>query len=471
MKLRVLISFSPVLLAASLAALSVLACGAPSAFAQDNLVPQSTSATAVSPAPAESSAAADVESPTLPTLAESHTTKRGSSIILFDQSGSMGRYDPLVISKIWLQTMARTFAGTHDVVLVGFDADAHAPIPLAIGPDADMGVVQERLNQIKTRGKVTDLESPFRFLAGLKSLDDIDLILIISDGKPEIWDHKLAYLSPQVLVDPRYGDLKTRFEQMQAAGTSLSDTLNDLGPQFQRRNLDLIAAGLAQLPAEIGKKTVFWDMSADSAYLHDWAQALGAEYMPARIDEQENSVKHLLDALLKLQSKTSDLVKEPLPGDLQSRIDAVLSVVQAAEQQYLANGPPREPMLPGVSPASEQDPLAQSLLPANPATDGAAQNAPDRAQTIVYPADRQPLSEMISGAVLDKAHKNSREANLFASVVIILGLILISASLTWLMGRARILAVYAFRSATQEAQPPTAPPPVPIDKKTSPQVG
>ena len=182
MKLRVLMSFSPVLLAVSL--LAVFAGGAPSAFAQDVLVAQSppSPTPAVAPSAAKSPVAVAVAAP------PQATTGRGSSIILFDQSGSMGRYDPLVISKIWLQTLARTFAGAHDVALVGFDADAHAPIPLTIGPDADMGEVQERLNQIKTRGKVTDLESPFRFLAGLESLDEVDLILIISDGKPEIWD-------------------------------------------------------------------------------------------------------------------------------------------------------------------------------------------------------------------------------------------------------------------------------------------
>lgn len=342
--------------------------------------------------------------------------KSGSSIILFDQSGSMGRYDPLAISKIWLKMLTLTFNGAHNVRLVGFDDDFHDPTTLTISAETDMDAVQRKLDQIETRGKVTDLESPFRFLAGLAPDDDVDLVLIITDGKPEILDSKIAYLSPRALNDPRYADINEQYTTLKKSGTAERDILSTLGSLYQQRNLALISRSVGMLPIDTGAKIIIWDISARSTYLRQWAHRLGAEYMAARVSETEEPVTQLLHALLKLQLKASDLIQEPLLGDQESRREAVLTMVQESEQQSNSTIPD----------AATMQALEPPLAPPQPPIITAVIDKP----TMQEPSKPEPRPAPVL----------TLQNRLVAGGLILIGFILAIGSLSWLLNRSKRIA-------------------------------
>ena len=285
----------------------------------------------------------------------------GSAIVLFDQSGSMGRFDPLAISKIWLLTFIKTFTDPRQVRLVGFDEDVHAPIILETGPDTDLATITGTIEKIKTKGKATDLESPFRYLSALKDIEDVDLILIISDGEPEVWDTSLGYLSVFVQNDPRYvdiNDLYTQFAQNKENDSYHKQILEQI---YLERNIEIIESRIASLPAEIGAKTVIWDISGRSAYLKKWAALLKSEYLGARIVSQEDPVGQLKSALEKLQAQASLLISKPLPEDHEARIETVLSTVEEVQQE-ISEGIEKQ----AAEPAPVAEPEPESVVESAP---------------------------------------------------------------------------------------------------------
>jgi hypothetical protein len=262
-----------------------------------------------------------------------NTLSPGSAVVLFDQSGSMSRIGSLAISRIWLLTFNQTFANPRQVKLVGFDEDFHEAIDLISGPETGIEAIREITGQIKVNGKATDLESPFRYLSGLKDSSNAELILIISDGEPEIWDAGLGYLSAYVRADQRYADLNVQYSELRRSKSKDRKQFDRLGQLYHQRNLELIDERVQGLPEGIGMKTIIWDISGRSNYLKEWSGQFGAEYLGARISAEERPISQLQKALLKLHAKTSVLFRTKLPADHQSRIEGMLSSVPRLPRQ------------------------------------------------------------------------------------------------------------------------------------------
>ncbi|MEG3620043.1 vWA domain-containing protein [Magnetovibrio sp. PR-2] len=364
-----------------------------------------------------------------PTTTQQNPETTPYSIILFDQSGSMGRFDSLAVSTIWMKTLARTFDAPRDVLLVGFDSRVHPPITFKIGPDIDMAKLGERLSAIKRDGKTTDFEAPLRYLSTANTVENAELVLLISDGKPEIWDPKLSHMSREVLGDSRYEALNAQVMTLRTAQNSSADIWQQLGPQFQKRNLDLIDERIKELGDKLANKTVIWDLSAESEHLKTWAVQLNSEYIPINIADEEQSISQLLFAVMTLQQKTSALMETPLQEGEQQRYETVLSVVQdTVPELNLQDQPPAPPVLPPHTPKHQTPPMH-----AKPVVKDAPIALEAMAQTV------SPIREKAHISVPQQAPTLPRRTMFFIAFgVFALSAFFIVASVSWQLRRMQL---------------------------------
>ncbi len=259
-------------------------------------------------------------------------------VILFDQSGSMKLYDSKMLSKIWLSTAALTFEAPIRISLNGFDYELHQHLSVVIRGELDRSALSGALNKIETSGPATDLEVPFRYVMDRGADDSLKMVLIITDGKPEVWDKYLGFLSPRVLNDDRYGDLNSQYRNLKASGLTDPELYSRLSAQYSARNLELIEKVIAQLGGEKGKKLVIWDISGTSEFLSRWASLANAVYMP--LDPSSTSeppVKALRELLTATQQTASALLEKPLPADYSDRADyAIEDVAEALSTERTA---------------------------------------------------------------------------------------------------------------------------------------
>lgn len=248
-------------------------------------------------------------------------------VVLFDQSGSVGWLDPQLMSKAWLLTFLRTFETPHRIVLAGFDEEVREFPEVSSSNPSDMSELSRRVDAISTRGLVTDFEVAFRYLLDRTDYASVRYVILVSDGKPDIWDGRLGYLSRAVKSDPRYADLAREFDALATQGQSAEQIFAHLSARFHQRNTELVEAHLPLLGAALENKIIIWDISGRSEFLKKWAQMAGAHYFPASAGVGESPVEPLREALLALQSKTAEMVDEPLPANHREEVEAVLSDV------------------------------------------------------------------------------------------------------------------------------------------------
>ena len=74
-------------------------------------------------------------------------------LILFDQSGSMRRYDSKLLSMIWLSTIVRTFKAPIRITLDGFDYELHQHLSEVISGEAERSFLTGALNGIEASGQ------------------------------------------------------------------------------------------------------------------------------------------------------------------------------------------------------------------------------------------------------------------------------------------------------------------------------
>lgn len=221
----------------------------------------------------------------------------GEVIIIFDQSVSMKYYDPLSTSKARLKSLIKALQLPYRISLSGFDEDIHQILSVESGDQAGMAELVNAIDQLEFGGFVTDLELPFRYLLKRRQFDDIKMVLIITDGKPEIWDVKLQHLSHKALADPRYKALNERYRALQGSLTH-EQLFAELGPLYQRRNIELIERHLPGLVEHLYDKVTLWDLSGNSRYLETLAGLSGAQYVPMRVRAGEQLSEPLGKALL-----------------------------------------------------------------------------------------------------------------------------------------------------------------------------
>ena len=318
----------------------------------------------------------------------SHAAAADEIVILFDQSGSMGRYDPKLVSKIWLMTFLRTFEAPHRAIFTGFDEKIREYIEVSTDQRPDMAELVRTLDGISTSGLATDLEAPFRLLLERGNLRSVKLALIVSDGEPEIWDGKLGYLSKAVRADRRYDDLNRAYDGLAAEGLNAAQLFDRLGARFHLRNIDLIEAHLPAIGKALGARLIIWDLSGRSYYLRNWARMAGAQYLPIRVAAHEKPVKQLRKALLHLQEKASEMVEETLPADHRAVVETVLSSVPETKQAS-----PPEPTTPETAAAARPSP---GLPTAAPRTGKGQPSQTDRDRQ-AEPASTRPRASPDSG--------------------------------------------------------------------------
>ncbi|CAA6606327.1 MAG: VWA domain-containing protein [Alphaproteobacteria bacterium] len=286
-------------------------------------------------------------------------------IILFDQSGSVGKHDPKLASKAWLLTFLKTFDNPYKIEIVGFDETLYRHLAIDRDPTTDINAVNRAIDGIETVGKATDLEMPFRYLLNFAK-SSTKLAVIISDGEPEIWDAKLGYLSKEVQADSRYDNLNSQYQQMKDAGISKREQFEKLGALYHARNIDLIEGQMPGIAKLIGDRLIIWDLSGTSYYLKTWAKAAGAQYLPMRVAAQENPVEQLQKAMTALQQRSSVIVKEALPDDHEHRaVIALTTIPEIAAKVQPSEQPAPKPLSPPIE-ARVAEPVApQPVAPAD----------------------------------------------------------------------------------------------------------
>ncbi|MEO5338290.1 MAG: VWA domain-containing protein [Magnetospirillum sp. WYHS-4] len=284
-------------------------------------------------------------------------------IILFDQSGSVGRHDPKLASKAWLLTFLKTFDNPYRVEIVGFDEALYRHLAVSRDSGTDIDAVNRAIDGIETAGRATDLEMPFRYLRN-NAGPSTKLAVIISDGEPEIWDAKLGYLSKEVLGDSRYDDLNRQYRQMMDAGVSKRQRYEKLGALYHARNIELIEGQMPGISRLIGDRLIVWDLSGTSYYLKTWAKVAGAQYLPMRVAAQENPVEQLQKAMGTLQRHSSAIVKEALPDDHEHRAAAALTAIpEIAAKVQPKDQPATKPLLPPVATKAPEPAPSQPVAP------------------------------------------------------------------------------------------------------------
>nr|CAX83774.1 conserved uncharacterized protein [uncultured bacterium] len=264
-------------------------------------------------------------------------------VILFDQSGSIGKYDPKLGSKAWLITFLQTFNEPHRIVVAGFDEQVTEHIDIMTDSRPDMTELARAVDAISVTGKVTDIDAAFRYLLDRGKYESVKFALIVTDGEPEIWDGKLGYLSSAVRSDPRYADLNALYDQRVEKGWKPDRLFASLGKRFQDRNIELIQSSLPLLEVAFGGRIIVWDVSGQSKYLNDWAQMAKAQYLSIPISDNTDPVRRLREALEALQVKASEIFAEPLPEDHHVRVEKVLSAVLGGQVDRLDSTPPSPP--------------------------------------------------------------------------------------------------------------------------------
>lgn len=243
---------------------------------------------------------------------QTHLPNAAEIILLVDQSGSMNLYDPRFAAKTYLVTFVKSFEKPHRIVLAGFDETIRVYLDRVVTHDSNADALLNELDAVPL-GYVTDLEKPFEYLLGRTDLQTVQMVLLVTDGQPEIWDSKLQHLSNTVKADSRYQDLNTQNRSLQESGLSAQERYTKLGQSYQKRNLEFIDARVASLKKTLGQKFMIWDISGNSEYLRRWSEMAGATYVPIAVDSGRPEFQSALASAIRvLQQKTGVIIKETI---------------------------------------------------------------------------------------------------------------------------------------------------------------
>ncbi|MBF0207862.1 MAG: hypothetical protein HQK53_13340 [Oligoflexia bacterium] len=229
-------------------------------------------------------------------------------IVLFDQSGSINIYDSKLASKAWQLSLLKDNSNPYRIILAGFDDKIHIYIDIfndKLLPERTK-LLPQKLQNSNAKGYTTDFERPFKYLLENKNIANIDFVLIISDGIPDIFDKKLGFLSWRIREDRRYQDLLSQYYFLKAQGKSAHEIYKKMGDHFFKRNIDFIEKRLPPLKDTLGKKIIIWDISAQSAYLKRWAMLAGAQYLSIKITNYTSALPQLMKAVGIIEHKENN---------------------------------------------------------------------------------------------------------------------------------------------------------------------
>jgi hypothetical protein len=243
-------------------------------------------------------------------------------VIVLDQSASMQEYTSRFMADLWISAFAKFFSSGQNVTLVGFSEDVKQHIRIALKDEADLKRLSEHLRKIPTSSLITDFEPPLKYLR--KYPRQTDLVVFITDGIPDIWDDKHAYLSKKIRADKRYSKLNSMYARSMKRGATKLRVFKSLKTRYEARNLELIDGHLNTLRGKFGGKIVFLDVSGQHDYLPAWAKKIDAFYVKAIVTDNKISGEQLKKALMELQNISSKVLGQPLPSDLEKQIESLL---------------------------------------------------------------------------------------------------------------------------------------------------
>ena len=223
-------------------------------------------------------------------------TERGNTplpeiVVLFDQSGPFSQSHSKQAAKLWLQSFIKRQARPFQVSFSGFDETVHEYIDMAINSEADLSALADKVEALTSAGRVTDIEAAFSYILKQKSSKPVKSILVISDGKSEVWDRKLAYISKRVKADPRYKELHRQRAELKKTNISLLELYDRLGPEYYEKNIQLLEALLPKIKEQISGQLIFWDPTGQSKLIPKWADALSAKTLAVSFATTEPDAK------------------------------------------------------------------------------------------------------------------------------------------------------------------------------------
>ncbi len=266
-------------------------------------------------------------------------TRPGDIVILFDQSASMKKYNPKLVSKLWVLTFINTFKKPYNVVLVGFDDKVYEHMSISTDNEKDLKAFKKKVERIRASGLTTDFEAPLRYLVEYDK--EVFFAVIITDGEPEIWDEKRWYLSKRIRLNERYGDLNRQYRELKSQGLTKAELYKRLNTPYSERNLELIDERLEQLKQKFGNKLIFLDILGKYEYLKRWSQTAGAELIVASSQSGRSPAAELRAAFSALQKKASEVIEEPLPEDFEQKIELAPQPPKAPEPEIKAEPQPK----------------------------------------------------------------------------------------------------------------------------------
>lgn len=249
---------------------------------------------------------------------------QGEVIILFDQSGSINIYDSKYATKTLIADFVRANYLKYQISLVGFDEDNHFHFKIDPNSNINIDTVLNNIEEIKTQGLVTDFEKPFSYLKSQETPEFIRLALIISDGRPDIWDKKLDYLSQIIRADDRYSELNTLYKSMKVSQASPLMIYNKLFPLYFEKNLSFIDERISLLKKDLAGRIIIWDISGDSEYLKRWAKILSAQYISIPINKAL-----IKDAVTEIQKKSDEILNQSQVSNQPAKTDISKDIVRA----------------------------------------------------------------------------------------------------------------------------------------------
>ncbi|MBF0540158.1 MAG: hypothetical protein HQK91_01750 [Nitrospirae bacterium] len=244
----------------------------------------------------------------MPLIDQAQADEHGEVIVLFDQSGSIKTYDSKFATKEWVINFVRANYLKYQISLVGFDEDNHFHFRIDSNQNKDIDTIIKNIEEIKTLGLATDFEKPFSYLNNQKNPEFIRLVLIISDGRPDIWDKKLDYLSKIIRADDRYSELNTLYNSLKLSDDTPITIYNKLFPLYFQKNLSYIDEKVTLVKKVFAGRIIIWDISGDSLYLKEWSKKLSAQYVSIPINNTR-----LAETISTIQKKADEILAESNP--------------------------------------------------------------------------------------------------------------------------------------------------------------
>lgn len=216
-----------------------------------------------------------------PTIAATapHNADDPYLLILYDQPRSVGTIPTQRVAALWLAAFAAAYPPPFRVVVAGFDEVVHGQMSASLTHPDDLAAIQRQITELSSQGKVTDLEALLSYLNESPLPQEALAVVVISDGKPEIWDRALGYISQRVVADARYDKLHQQRLKLKKAGLDRFKLYDQLGAAYQQHNLQLILPHLAPIRSTFGRRLVVIDTLGQLPHLPKWSKQMGAIYL------------------------------------------------------------------------------------------------------------------------------------------------------------------------------------------------